>query len=223
MACKRFRTSKSVVTIMVIGLALATWGILWFASSTLAKGKPDGGGNKGNAKVCITLPAPGTGAGVYGDGLGDYCNNRKKKVEAYITQDGHLNLRPNTGGGTRAFYVNIPGDDGLEGWRLQVGAFRDDFDMRAMGIGVENKREDVNLWISTYHPNGTWRRIIFDPDASLWGIPGTGSVYATVTRNENDWLIECDGSAVVIIQDGNDFTPGGVHPVQPFTVTVRLQ
>ena len=60
---KCIKASKSVVVILVVALALVAWGIVGVVGSTLAKGKPDDG-DSGNVGVCVTLPNPGTGAGV---------------------------------------------------------------------------------------------------------------------------------------------------------------
>ncbi|MHC4540994.1 MAG: hypothetical protein ACYS74_14625, partial [Planctomycetota bacterium] len=73
------------------------WIVLITPETALAK-KPSGGGGGGNDPVCFTLPYPVSGDGVWGDGLGDYCNSKKGKVEAIMNSNGGVTLRTNTAG-----------------------------------------------------------------------------------------------------------------------------
>jgi hypothetical protein len=198
----------------------------------------------GNIPVCIEF---GAGGGVQSDD-GPYCDDKQLKVEAIMTPDGHVNLSPNTGTGGRTLYVDVNFDPGneenplvirTEGWRLLIGGWQDNFDMRDMDPG--EARTDVNLFINTEVPDdppdgadGLAWRLIFDPSYTRWGIDYSDSTYVTVTRGEephaDTWEIKVDltDRAVLVLQrplgkNKSDFIrfPGLVS-VPPFTATVTL-
>ena len=82
-----------------------------------------------------------------------------------------------------------------------VGGWNESFDMRAMAIG--EVRDDVNLRINTYAPDGNIWRLMFEPHFVGWGTTGDGSTYITVTRSDTDaWEVELDASdiAVLVVQ-----------------------
>ena len=214
-------------------------GVLATPEPALAK-RP---GDAGTAPVCVTFEG---GGGVQSDGS-PYCDDKQLKVEAIMTQDGHVNLQPNTGkGGERKLHVDMDlvednpdiGIVSTEVWRFLVGGWNESFDMRDMDI--DEVRNDVNLIINTYGPDGSIWRLIFDPIYDRWSIDYSESTHIRVTRmDETTWKIqnttgELDESgdlipsqAVRVIQtevakNKSEFAYGGVVTVPLFMATVTL-
>jgi len=227
------------ICIMVAGLlaALAT------PETALAKKPvkpPGGGGDTGVAPVCIVFDG-----GIESDNETPYCNDKQSKVKAIMTQDGHVDLQPNTGRGDgRILKVSTSSySENLEGVSFFVGWAHETFDMRAMEVG--DVRNDVNLMIKTKTPDapdGNHWWFVFDPTWDRWGIDYNESTYVTVTctredeTGANEWVVTNPtndeqgnpilSQAVRVVQtkvkNKSEFTYGGVVTVLPFTATVTL-
>jgi hypothetical protein len=204
---KKNRNKSVEICLMVIATCIVLtglWSVLATPKKALAappEGKGKGGGDEGTSPVCILFE----GDGVRSD-AGEYCDDKQLSVEAIMTQDGHVNLYPNTGRGNRTLYVKVDLDgDGpnaattTEGWRFLVGGWNEIFDMRTMEIN--EARNDVNLMINMKAPPNednivNWR-LIFDPYNTRW-VDGVNSTYVTVTCTAVDettgdpceWVVE---------------------------------
>ena len=200
------------VTLALVAAAflLGAWGLLAFPEAGLAAPKKDrpgaGGGGEGGGEtpVCVTFAAPGSVEGIESDlvdidGISlPYCNNNKEKLDAIMTPDGHLRLRPDRSKnqtGRKLFadvdFYAVPcnPDDGWTGpseppcgvvgkpscqdeevQQFLVGGLRNDFNMRAMGITEPALRTDVNLSINLVGiDTDIGNRIQFDPTGGLDG------------------------------------------------------
>ena len=242
----KMNRNKSVeICLMAVATCIVLTG-LWTVLATPKKalaappaGKGNGGGDEGTSPVCILFE----GDGVLSD-AGEYCDDKQLSIEAIMTQDGHVDLQPNTGRGegrTLKVYTDLTGDTALEGWRFNVGGWNDSFDMHKMEVDVP--QNDVNLIINMKAPPNeenvvNWR-LIFDPSYNRWDIDYSESTYVTVTQKSSDtWEVQNtpggfdgDGNpilsqAVLVIQtqikNKSVFTYGGIVIVPPFKATVTL-
>jgi hypothetical protein len=225
--------NKKVRICLIVGaicILLGFWAVLLIPETAMAA-KP------GNIPVCIAFEAEG---GIQSDN-GEYCDDKQLKIEAIMTPDGHVNLRPNTGRGEgRILIVDVDLNpdypevniESTEGWRFLVGGWQDSFDMRAMEIG--QARHDVNLMINVEAPPNdenivNWR-LFFDPGYINWGIDYSDSTYITVKRISTDaWEVEVDNNdrAVLvkqmIIKKKSEFARlKDLVSVPPFKATVTL-
>ena len=227
---KNNRVGICLVVIATCIVLVGLWAVLATPKAALAK-KPSDGGDSGVAPVCIEFDI---GGGIQSDDGTPYCDDKQLKVEANMTQDGHVNLQPNTGRGqgrTLLVYTNLTGEIPLVGWRFLLGGWRDDFDMRDMYLG--EVREDVNLMINAEAPSNSenivnWLLNLW-PDRTRYGIDYSESTFVTVTRDTADtWTIEVDDAdrAVLVlhkqVKNKSEFIYGGVVTIPPFTATVTL-
>jgi hypothetical protein len=257
----KMNRNKSVeICLMAVATCIVLTG-LWTVLATPKKalaappaGKGNGGGDEGTSPVCILFEGDGVQSDDYDDdGTPDsYCDDKQLSVEAIMTQDGHVNLYPNTGRGNRTLYVKVDLDgDGpgeaitTEGWRFLVGGWNEAFDMRTMVVNEVCK--DVNLMINMKAPPNdenivNWR-LIFDPYNTRW-VDGVNSTYVTVTCTAEDettgdpceWVVEnkdeygvLSKAALVLekkIKNKSVFTRYGGNEatvtVPPFTAKVTL-
>jgi len=211
---RRFEICMMVVTSCFILAGL--WAVLAAPGTALAappegKGKGGGGGG-GNDPVCFTF----LGGGVWSDGLGDYCNNKKGKVEAIMDSNGGVKLRTNTAGhrdpeAGRTFFVDFGRPIDLNGDDPDCGAFlqttsvlpagfvnkNENFgllgvDLRAMEVGETRTDASMAIMVSFLYPGGeTGERltIIYGPE-NRFGCDSTNSTQVTVKREtETEWTI----------------------------------
>ncbi len=193
---------------LMVGTLCIVWAGLWAAlampETALAAKGGKGGGDSGTSPVSIQFSA----GGIVGDGNGSYIDNKKLKVEAVMTPDGHVNLVPNTGSGPRTLgvTVTIPNESPLDAevWRFILGGWNDNFDMRAMEDGAV--RDDVNLQMNTRVPldapegaEGENWILFFDDSITQFG-DCTGSTYVTVSRTGDTWTVENKDSSQELSQ-----------------------
>ncbi|MHC4510474.1 MAG: hypothetical protein ACYTAO_16220, partial [Planctomycetota bacterium] len=165
------------ICIAVAGL----WAVLATPETALAKKPSGGGGGGGNDPACFELDFDG--GGVWSDGLGDYCNNKKGKVEAIMNSNGGATLRTNTAShrdpyAGRTFFVDFGGagidlignpgagsiqktnelPDGFinksETFRLPGVDAGSGVDLRAMAVHETSHEANLVIGVSLLYPDG---------------------------------------------------------------------
>lgn len=190
------------------------WGFLATPDVALAT-KPDnpggGGDDSGIVPVCVTLLGPA----VYGDdGLTPYCNDKKLKVEAILTQEGWVALDPDTSSKQtgRGFFVDF-GDaltgSGLESplsslfientddltdagithnEYLQFAILAGTVDLRSMEAGDIRTDATMQIRLELTYDDGAFGLlwITFNPDFERFECNGLGSDRIKITRGSGD-------------------------------------
>jgi hypothetical protein len=194
------------------------WAVLVTPETSLAKGKPVGDGGGGNDSVCIEFD-DALGDGVQSDGLGDYCNDKKKLTEALMDGHGHVELRTNSGkdpDGGRSLFVDLgrvieligksvfdpdfnlsiqttddlPEDISHSG-ALVVGGI----DLRAMEVGGPSDEATLQIRIPLRYPDETkgTLRIHYDPGYDRFGCTSLDSTTVDVTCVDTGiWEVHVD-------------------------------
>ncbi len=211
------------IRVCLIGLAVCLtfatiWALLAVPGTALAaKGGKKGGGG-GNDPVCLTFPdyVGGNGiAGVQSDGLGDYCNNKKGKVEAIMNENGGVRLVANTSqndpeAGRDLFVdfgreihlianpdVTFQTTDDLAD--LGFISRRESFklfgvDLRAMAVDQTRTDARLHIRVALRDREEDLRHtlfIYFDPEQNAQrACTGSGSTEVTVTRkSDTEWIV----------------------------------
>jgi len=233
------RNKKVGLCVMVVTtffILVALWAILATPGTALAKKPSGGGGDGGNDPTCFELDFDG--GGVWSDRLGDYCNNKKAKVEAIMNSNGGVKLATNTVAhrdpeAGRTFFVDLGQDielngadytisttQGLPGFINRTEGFEllgGGVDLRAMNIGDVSHNANLVIDVSLLYPGGetgVTLTISYWPEAQPYGCDGTNSTQVTVTRiSPTEWDItnvsDVSGTPSKAILHERLITPGG--------------